>query len=57
MKDFTGQKMNDLLHEFLIFAVFGLSIALPLVIYNLAGLITDINISHMINGASFSGIY
>lgn len=55
MKDLKNESLRDLFHEFLIFAFFGLGIALPVIIYKYSEIISQVNISYLINASPFPG--
>lgn len=57
MKNPNKSKLKDMLHEFIIMAVFGLGIALPLIIYNLDKLLSQLDIAYMMESPSFMGMY
>lgn len=57
MKNSNKNQLKDMLHEFIIMVVFGLGIALPVIIYNFSTLLSNVNIAYVIDSASFSAMY
>jgi len=57
MKNSSKSQLRDSLHEFLIMVVFGLGIALPLIVYNVADILSRFNMSYMMDSPSFMGMY
>lgn len=56
MRRIKNQSLKDLFHEFIIFVVFGLGIALPLIIYNVMDIFSQLNINYLISGTPFPGV-
>jgi hypothetical protein len=57
MKNPGKNKLKDMLHEFMIMIIFGLGIALPLIIYNFANLLSRVNLAYMMDSPTFMGMY
>ena len=57
MKDIKNRSLKDLFHEFIIFMVLGLGIALPVLIYSYADFFSKIGGADLVNAISFTGAY
>ncbi len=55
MKNLRSETLKDLFHEFVIFAIFGLGIALPVIIYKFTDILSQVNISYLINATPLAG--
>ena len=57
MKTLGNEKLTDLFHEFMIFMIFGLGIAAPVIIYNFMDIITSVVIPNYVHASAFTGAY
>lgn len=55
MKDLKNESLKDLFHEFLIFVILGVGVALPIIMYKYGEIFFQMDLSYLITTSPFPG--
>ena len=57
MKRIKISRLRDSFHEFLIMSIIGIGVSLPVIIFNVADILSKVNIVYVLDVSVFSGVY
>jgi len=57
MEGSKKNKFRDSLHEFLIMAILGLGVSIPVIVFNIADILSRVNTDYFLHPSAFAGVY